>query len=101
MKLKASVFMAAFIGAAMAPSIASADPTLLTILALSAMNGGAVAPTTSQPMPPASVDADPFADILPDVFGGAGDADRIPAGVSLRGPRVYHCHRRHGCHAHR
>jgi hypothetical protein len=101
MRLKASVFMAAIISAAMAPSIASADPTLLTILALSAMNGGAVAPTTSQPVPPASVDADPFGDVLPDVFGGDEGADRISAGVSWHGPRVYHCHRRHRCHAHR
>jgi hypothetical protein len=102
MKIRNCVVMAAFIGAAaIAPSMASADPTLLTILALSAVNGGAVAAPAPQPMSAANVDADPFGDVLPDIVGGGDDADGLSTGVSWRSHGVYHCHRRHSCHAHR
>lgn len=102
MKIRNYISIAAFVGAAaMTPSMASADPTLLTILALSAVNGGSVAAPASQTMSAANIDADPFGDVLPDIFGGNEDADRLSTGVSWHRHGLYHCHRRHRCHAHR
>jgi hypothetical protein len=97
-----SLILVAFVGAAaLAPSMASADPTLLTILALSAIGDGTVRePTAPQPNVD-NVDPGPVGSVFSDIFGATDDPDRVAAHVSLRARGVYHCHRRHHCHTHR
>jgi hypothetical protein len=98
-------FATALIGLAVfSPTLASADPTLITILALSAASGGdAAAPARSEDMMVVS-DSDPLGDTLAGIFGPANEpesASKVSAGVSHHTGRAYHCHRGHHCHTHR
>jgi hypothetical protein len=101
MKRGKSLILVAFMGAAIfAPSMASADPTLLTILALSSISDGAVKKSTARQTSVPNVDPDAVENVLSDIFGVADDSDSIAANVSPRPHGVYHCHRRHHCHTH-
>lgn len=99
------VLVTALIGATIfSPTLASADPTLLTILALSAANGGENAAPASPEEIVVVSDADPLGDALAGVFAPmtdtAGGSD-VSTGVSYRKGGGYHCHRGHRCHTHR
>ena len=105
MKAGNFVFATALIGAMVfAPTLASADPTLITILALSAATGGDVAtPATAEEIMVVS-DSDPLDDALAGVFAPATDSTeplKTNAVVTHRAGGAYHCHRGHHCHAHR